>query len=156
MVKIPSLPLLIFIILFISCSKGDISCFTPPEPVHMRIVDNEGNDLLNPTNLNGYNLTDMRLYYISEGKKTYSKITLDSIPTTKTYFLNTDISWNADKGRSFYLELSPTVTDNIYVRYDKLSDDHCGFYKFVEFRYNNVNYSIKVTNGNFQSFEIVK
>jgi hypothetical protein len=122
----------------------------------MRFVDENGNDLLNPANPNGYKFSNISLYYMDDGKKTYSKVMLDSLPDTKSYFLTTNFSWNADKGRDFSLQLSPTVTDNIYLRYDHVSENHCAFFKFVEFKYNNAIYNLKKTDGNFQSFEIVR
>lgn len=122
----------------------------------MRFVDENGNDLLNPASPDGYKFSDISLYYMEDGKKHYSKVMLDSLPQTKSYFLTTDISWNADGGRDFSLQLSPTVADKIYLRYDHVSENQCGFFRFVEFKYNNVNHDMKKTIGNFQAFEIVK
>jgi hypothetical protein len=156
MIKSLTSLLLLFAALFSSCSKEPNTCFTPPASIHMQLIDKDGNDLLNPSNPNGYKSTDISIYHMDNGKKTFSKISLDSLTDTKSYFLSTEISWNADKGRDFFLQLSPIVTDSIYLRYDKMSKDQCAFFKFMEFRYNNTIQRLEVTNGNFQSFNIVK
>lgn len=156
MTKKPLLSLTLCLALLISCSKEPYSCFSPPEQLYMRFLDENGDDLLNPANPNGYKLRDIGLHYMEDGKKTYSKVMLDSLPDTKAYFLKTDIAWKADKGRNFSLQLSPTVTDNIYLRYDKVSEDRCAFFRFVEFKYNGVIYNLEMTDGNFRAFEIVR
>jgi hypothetical protein len=156
MIKSLTSLLLLFVALFSSCSKEPNTCFTPPAPIHMQLIDKDGTDLLNPSDLKGYKLTNIGIYHMDNGKKTFSKISLDSVSNPKSYFLSTEISWYADKGRNFFLQLSPIITDNIYLRYDKMSDDQCAFFKFIEFRYNNTIQELKVTNGNFQSFIIVK
>lgn len=156
MAKSPLLSLALCIALFLSCSKQPDSCFTPPEPIYMRFLDENGNDLLNPANPDGYKLSNVRLHYMENGKKVNSKVMLDSLPDTKSYFLKTDISFKADKGRNFSLQLSPTVTDNIYLRYDHVSENRCAFFRFVEFKYNDVIYTMKETEGNFQAFKIVR
>jgi len=154
MIKPTLLSLLLCLTLLFSCSKK--SCFTPPEQIFIRLIDKDGNDLLDPNSANGYKINDISLYYRSNSKKTYSKVTLDSIPNTKKYFLNTDISWNADKGNDFSLQLSPTILDNIFLRYDHISEDNCAFFRFKEFKYNNVVYSNKQIETNFWAFEIIK
>ncbi len=142
--------------LLLSCKKEQLACFTPPQQIMIRLLDKDGSDLLDPTNLNGYKSTDINLFYLKDDKKNYSSVKLDSRPDTKAYFLTTDISWNADKGKDFSLVLSPTVTDKIYLRYDKKSEDHCGFYKFVEFKYNNISYNQTTSIDNLTSFVITK
>ena len=142
--------------LLFSCNKEQVACFTPPQQIMIRLLDKDGSDLLDPTNLNGYKSSDINIFYIKDGKKNYSIVKLDSRPNTKSYFLTTDISWNADKGQDFSLELSPTVTDKIYLRYDKVSEGNCAFYKFVEFKYNNVIYNQTTSVDNISSFVITK
>ena len=150
------LALILCFALFFSCGKEPVICFTPPQPTLIRIVDKEGADLLNPSNVNGYKFADISFFYVKNNSKNYSKVKLDSLPNTKIYFLNTDISFNADKGQEFSLVLSPTITDNIYLRNDKVSEKGCAFYKFVEFKYNNVVYNQTKTGDSFQSYVIVK
>ena len=157
MTKTSTIPALILCFaLFLSCNKEKVSCFTPPQSTLIRIVDKEGVDLLNPTNSNGFKLSDISIYYTKNNVKNNSRIKLESLPNSNTYFLSTDISWNADKGQEFSLVLSPTITDNIYLRYDKASEKGCAFYKFVEFKYNNVVYNQTKIGDNFQSYVIVK
>ncbi len=149
------LSILCFALLF-ACNKEQPICFTPPQPTLIRIVDKEGTDLLNPSNLNGYKFADITISYTKDNVKKNSNIKLDSLPNSKSYFLSTDISWNADKGQEFSLILSPTITDKIYLRYDKASEKGCGFFKFVEFKYNNVVYNQTKIDDSFQSYVIVK
>jgi hypothetical protein len=152
--SIPSF--LLCLVLLISCSKERISCFTPPEPTLIRLVDKDGIDLLDPSNPNGYKLSAISLYYMEDGRKVPAQVTLDSIPNGNAYFLNTDISWKADRGRDFVLSLSSTITDRIYLRYDEVSEKQCAFFRFVEFKYNDVVYSKKKIAGNLDAFEIVR
>jgi hypothetical protein len=147
---------LLCLVLLVSCSKERISCFTPPEPTLIRLVDKDGMDLLNPSNPNGYKLSAISLYYMEDGRKLPAQVTLDSVPAGNAYFLNTDISWKADRGRDFVLSLSSTITDRIYLRYDEVSEKQCAFFRFVEFKYNDVVYSKKKIAGNLDAFEIVK
>jgi len=93
---------------------------------------------------------------MEDGRKMLSPVTLDSLRDGGGYFLNTEISWRADQGREFFLTLSPTITDRIYLRYDKVSEKGCGFFRFVEFKYNDVVYNKKNTPSNLAVFEIVK
>ncbi len=157
MTKITTLPaLIVCFALFFSCNKEQPICFTPPQSTLIRIVDKEGTDLLNPSSVNGYKFSDISISYTKSNVKKNSNVKLDSLPNSKTYFLSTDISWNADKGQEFSLILSSTITDNIYLRYDQVSEKGCGFYKFVEFKYNNVIYNQTKTGDSFRSFVIVK
>ena len=153
---LPSVLLILCFALLLACNKEQLICFTPPQPTLIRIVDKEGTDLLNPSNLNGYKIADISISYTKDNVKKNSIVKLDSLPNSKTYFLSTDISWNADKGQEFSLILSPTITDKIYLRYDKASEKGCGFFKFVEFQYNNVIYNQTKIGDSFQSYVIVK
>lgn len=157
MIKIfPAFLLILFLAFLFSCKQEQPLCFTPPQPTLLRIVDKEGVDLLNPSNINGYKSADLSIYYTKNNVKNYGKIKLDSLPSAKIYFLNTDISWHADKGQEFFLVLSPEISDTIYLRYDQTSEQGCAFYKLVEFKYNNVIYNQTKTDGSFQSYVIVK
>lgn len=156
MSKLRALSLLLSFAFLCSCAKERISCFTPPEPTLIRLVDKNETDLLNPGNPNGYKFMDVRLYYLEDGRKVFSNLTLDSLPGGKGYFLNTDISWKADQGRDFYLQLSSATTDRIFLRYDHVSEKGCGFFRFVEFKYNGLIYNKKKVDGYIEAFEIVK
>jgi hypothetical protein len=156
MFKLRLLPCLLCLILLASCSKEIISCFTPPEPTLIRLLDKNGTDLLDPSNPSGYKLNAMNIYYMEDGRKVLSPVKLDSLPSGDAYFLNTEISWKADQGREFFLTLSPTIRDRIYLRYDAVSEKRCAFFRFVEFKYNDVVYNKKKIGGSLEAFEIVK
>jgi len=133
--------LIAFAITLSSCNKGErIMCFTPPPPVNIRYVDKNGADLLDPKNINGFKKGDISITYIKDGVKTNSEFTVDSLPDKKVYYLKTYIGWESDGGRTFSLKLSPSITDEVYARYDEATENHCGFTRFVEFKYNNTNY----------------
>lgn len=142
-----------------SCDKTPVLCFSPPEPVLISILDRNGNDLLNPANSSGYKKSDISIYYKDGDRKVVSKSTLDSVPEGNFYFLNTYLGWESNQGRDFSLQLSPTVTDQLYVRSDQLSKDHCGYYGATEFKYNGAAYTrkmITVANRKVYLFEIIK
>ncbi len=155
--RITSISSFFFMIFCLSCSKENKLCFSPPTPVLLRLIDNNGNDLLNPANINSYKKNDISLSYIDNGTKTYSTVAINSFPNTDTFFLSTEMGWLADKGRVFYLKLSPVDTDTIYLRDDKVTDDDCTYYSLSEFKYNDTPYSQKgIVAGQPAVFEIKK
>gem|GEM_PF-2871191 len=156
MFKLRMLLAAICLLFVLSCSKEIISCFTPPEPTFIRLLDRNGVDLLDPSNPNGYKLSATSMYYMENGGKVLSPVKLDSQPNGNMYYLNTEISWNADGGREFFLTLSPTITDKIYLRYDAVSERKCSFFKLLEFKYNDVAYTKKKITGNLEAYEIVR
>lgn len=152
------LVLLVMVCTICSCSKSPIACFTPPEPVRIRLVDKNRNDLLNPKTSKAYKPTEIKLYHMEDGIKVYSQISLDSIAGANLYFLITPLGFESDQGRNFSLELSPALTDHLYVRSDQMDDNDCTFYKFVEFKYNDISYTPTNAQGinSLQFFEITK
>ncbi len=155
MSKLPLL-LALFCIVFCSACSTSMDCLTPPQLLSLRFVDKDGNDLLRPANPNAFKIGEIRLYDLKDGKKTYSDVKLDSLPDGGYYFLKTDLSWKAHNGAEFFLQLSNTVTDKIYLRYDEVSNDGCTSYKFVEFRYDDKLYEPTEVPPYFKEFKIVK
>jgi len=125
----------------LSCKGDRIVCFTPPPPVNIRYVDKNGLDLLDPKNISGFKKGNISISYIKDGTKLLSEFSIDSIPDKKVYFLQTRIGWESDGGRIFTIKLSSAITDEVYARYDPVSENKCAFTKFVSFKYNNTDYT---------------
>ena len=118
----------------VRCSKK--LCTTPPSPVPIRLVSSNGTDLLNPSLPGSYSLSDIQLSYIVNGSTKVLPLSLQKFTGTDSFFLATDIGWYSDRGQTFFLKLSNSDTDTLYVRVDQVSNNDCTYFESKEFRYN--------------------
>lgn len=132
-------------------------CTSPPQPILLRLVNSAGTDLLAPGRPASYKFSDMSLKHVENGTSLHNTFSINSVGAIDTFFLTSDINWMADKGRNFYLTLSPTDIDTIYLRMDQVSEEGCSFFRFIEFKYNNVTVTPKTVIPNYpQMFEVIK
>jgi len=147
---------LIALILFaitLGCSRK--KCFTPPPPTPIRLVNSTGQDLLNPQNPNAYSISDIRIHHLENGITKYHVVALDSSLATNTYLLLNDLSWYAQNGRNFYIQLAYNDIDTIYLRCDEVNEHSCTSFELKEFKYNNVTIPLKVLGGIY-AYEVTK
>ena len=114
--------ILFYILLFsiFSC-KDDRLCFTPPGPCLIRLVDkNNGKDLLNPNNINAFNWNDIKMSTISNnGSSLNLYSTVQKINNSDSFYIASDIVWEAEGGKTFYLKLSPKTLIQFFYKPNK-------------------------------------
>ena len=147
--------LFLFPVLILGCSKEE-NCSTPPAPTPIRLINANGEDLLNPQNPNAYPLSAIQLSYQENGIVKYDQLSLSSISGTDTFFLLNSMPWNAQNGQTFYLRLTSTDTDTIYMRNDAVDENGCTFYQLSAFQYNGVEIAPTSFPGGPRAFQIVK
>lgn len=126
---------------FLSC-KDDRLCFTPPGPCLIRLVDkNNGKDLLNPNNINPFNWNDIKMSTISNNGSSLNLYTIvQKINNSDSFYIASDIVWEAEGGKTFYLKLSPTDIDTIFLQVEQINEKPCTYFRQNSFVYNGVNY----------------
>jgi hypothetical protein len=124
-----------------SC-KDDRLCFTPPRPCVIRLVDkNNGTDLLNPSNINAFNWNDIKMSTFSNNGSVISLYTsIQKINNNDSFCIASDISWEAVGGKTFYLKLSPTDIDTIFLQVEQINEKPCIYFRQNSFVYNGLNY----------------
>ncbi len=70
MIKRSLLPLLVLIILGTSCSKNSVSLGVHIDtPINISVVDSQGADLLDPSTVNHFNSSDIKIFHLIDGEK---------------------------------------------------------------------------------------
>lgn len=131
---------------FSSCSFQCEDCFTPPPEIRLKIVDSEGNNLVES---GIYAPDSIQLYYIDNGNR---KEVGFELPTYYPYYVytiyTTELTWlSIDKTQDFYLRLNYLDTDTLTVSVKEKHDDCCTYFDLVKFdtngeqaEYNSVEY----------------
>lgn len=91
---------------------------------------------MNPGNENSYKIEDIKISYIDKGISKQASVAVNRINTAGDYFLSTDISWFAENGQTFLVQLSATDTDTIYLSQPKRSEDGCTYFSTELLKYN--------------------
>lgn len=152
--------LLIASVAFVSCQKDDngANCpVTPVSPVNLRFVKPTGADLLNSNTGGSYNPANLKIWFVENGTPVNMSTNVFHIGTTDSLYLASTFELASSGGRTFYIQLTPTDIDTLYVRNDLEKDANgCNVFTFKDFTYNGaaVSRSASYLPGGF--FQIVK
>lgn len=122
-------------------------CMTPPPDVIFQLISKtDASDLINSGVMNA---SDIQLYYKDSARDSTFVDTEVGSNEGKNYINATYMAWQSANGiKTFYLRLSPTDTDTIYIDVTEEKDECCTFFKQKAFEYNQV--ELKATEGIYQ------
>jgi|GEM_PF-1975199 len=139
--------LVIPILIISSCGKCyNYDCFTPPEPVAMRIM----HDSIDLIYTEYYCADSVSITYKSNGgiRAIHTEIYSDSLKEI-SIIVSDEITWKSVEGiRKYYLHLSEKKTDTIYLNVEPVTNDCCTSHPILEFEVNGIEpkYDISTTS----------
>ncbi|MBN2236218.1 MAG: hypothetical protein JW729_01585 [Bacteroidales bacterium] len=122
-----------------SCLKSDDcgECFTPPPQLYFKVIDATiGQNLYDDFT---YNANDLKLYYKNGDDLVYIDVNIYDYFNERIISSN-DMSWLAisDIGETFYLVLSPTETETIFLQIDALFENCCTYHMIHQLTINGI------------------
>ena len=111
-------------------------CFTPPEPLGIRLISKvDSTDLITS---GFFHKDSIRMfYYERDVKKDIPLIVHTDSITKKSMIISNDVAWTSASGyKDFYLTLNSKVTDTLYLNVVNKEDDCCAYFEYVSFKYN--------------------
>ena len=117
-------------------------CFTPPEPLVLRLVDSvSGNDLIYS---DIYKSDSIKLYYLENGvRKDLDASTHKDIDRQRVIIYSGYVGWKSATGfKDFYLYLNYKTTIQIYVDDAETHDDCCTYFLRKAVKANQKNISL--------------
>ena len=114
----------LFIFFGTSCNRCG-ECFSPPNPINLRIFDkNDTTDLI----FTGiYHPDSITIFFMDTQNKVYveNEIYIDSA-SMSGFISSVDIAWKSNAGyKNFYLKLSEKETDTIFLNIQSVTEKCC-------------------------------
>lgn len=137
------LVVLSLIFITVSCLNTDDcpgTCYTPPAPFTLKIVDGSGNNLINHLT---YTPDSIYLYTVHDNDSMEITIYFEEI--YDGYILtSSDLPWDMmkDNNPTFYLYLNSSDTDTLTIEVVQKSDECCIWHSYETYQYNAVDMTI--------------
>jgi len=110
-------------------------CFTPPEEIRIKLVDNDGNNLIE----SGVYIPDsIQIYYLENQVKKYVRFDLSTYyPYFKNIIFSSELAWiSIGERRDYFLRLNYLDTDTLTLELKEKQSECCTYFDIDYFRIN--------------------
>jgi len=109
-------------------------CFTPPQPIFMKIIDTYENNLLS-TGI--YSKDSLKLYFFDGSQKKNVEFVVTTNSQQPDIIVSSDMAWfSINLKTDFYLYLNKFDTDTLTLEIEQKSDDCCTSHPIKTFAIN--------------------
>lgn len=118
-----------------TCDMQCGECFTPPEEIRLKLIDSQGNNLVE----NGtYTPDSISLYYLENQVKKPVRYDLSTYyPYFKNIIFSSELAWMSIGERmNYYLRLNYLDTDTLTLELKEKHSDCCTYFDVVYFTIN--------------------
>jgi hypothetical protein len=124
-----------FVLLIFNGCKQCPKCFSPPEPFHLKLLNDKGENLLSNGRFTSDSIT---IYYIDNGNKQILTLVFSDFMNNGMTISSTDIPWlsASSTDKHYYLQPGKTMIDTLYIDVSMRHTECCTYYTYdkVSFR----------------------